>query len=65
MIISEDKIRKRIEDLKERLQENADSYPSVEDPFFQKRLMMQSFNIESQLYALHYVLGEDYKYKYM
>ena len=65
MVIDENKIRERIKYLEDKLQENADLYPVLDDAFLKRRLTQQSFNIESQLYALHYVLGEDYEYKYM
>lgn len=64
MLISEDAIRKRIMDLEDILKRNAKYYPLLEDPNLKRRLTVQSFNIESQLYALYFTLGMEYEYKY-
>ena len=65
MVKSESEIRKSIRSLEIKLQENETRFMSSTDIFLKNRLLMQSFNIESQLYALHFVLGETYKYKHM
>lgn len=65
MIISESEIRTRIKELESKLQENEDIYPSLShDLYAQNKMLVQSFKIESQLEALHYVLGESYIYKH-
>jgi hypothetical protein len=65
MVKQENEIRERINELNTELRHNEEAYPSIRDPFIKNRILMQSFNIESQLYALHYVLGEEYVYKHI
>lgn len=66
MVIDEGDIRKRIQELEDKLEKNVKLFPSLmNDAYMQRKLTMQSFNIESQLYALHFVLNEKYEYKHM
>lgn len=67
MIIDECDIQKYIKELEELLKRNELLYanPQFQSDAFKNRLLMQSFNIESQLYALHFVLGKEYTYKHM
>lgn len=65
MVKSENEIRIRIKELESKLRENEVIYPSLSnDIYAQNKMLMQSFNIESQLEALYYVLGEPYIYKH-
>lgn len=63
---SEAEIREYIEQLEKNLKINEELYPKLcNDYFCGPRLLRQSYNIESQLYALYYVLGIEYKYKHL
>lgn len=64
-MLTEEQIKERIEYLEAELKENEESYKVTTDFFFKRRLLTQSFNIESQLDALHFVLGINYEYKHM
>ena len=63
MVKQEKEIRERIDYLNSRLQQNEEAYKTA-DIFVKDRLLVQSYNIESQLEALHFVLGERYVYKH-
>lgn len=65
MVKSEEEIRNRIKELESNLKRNETIYGTFPDEFSNRRILIQSFNIESQLYALYDVLGEKYKYKHM
>lgn len=64
MVMNECYIRKRIAELEDLLKTNEILY-RADAPLTSRKILMQSFNIESQLQALHYVLGEEYKYKHL
>ena len=64
-MLTEEQIKQRIEYLETKLKENEESYRVMTDFFFKQRLLTQSFNIESQLDALYFVLGINYVYKHM
>ena len=64
-MLTEEQIKQRIEYLETKLKENEESYRVTTDFFFKQRLLTQSFNIESQLDALYFVLGINYVYKHM
>ena len=64
-MLTEEQIKERIEYLETKLKENEESYKLTTDFFFKQRLLTQSFNIESQLDALYFVLGINYVYKHM
>lgn len=63
-VLNESEIRNRIEELETKLKANEELYKTATYPY-DKRILMNSYNIESQLDALHYVLGEKYTYKHM
>lgn len=65
MVIYEEDIRDRINHLEHQLKDNVALYSIVSDDSLKRRLLMQSFNIESQLQGLYYTLGVEYKYKYL
>ena len=65
MVIYEEDIRNRINRLENQLKDNAALYSIVSDDNLKRQLLMQSFNIESQLQGLYYTLGLEYKYKYL
>lgn len=65
MVIYEEDIIKRISRLEHRLKDNVALYSIVSDDSLKRQLLMQSFNIESQLQGLYYTLGLEYKYKYL
>ena len=64
-MLTEEQIKQRIEYLETKLKENEESYRVMTDYYFKQRLLTQSFNIESQLDALYFVLGINYVYKHM
>jgi len=59
---TEAEIRERIHELENLLRRNEILHREM--PAFRQRILLESFNIESQLYALYYVLGEEYEYKH-
>lgn len=65
MVRSEEEIRECISNLEKKLKENENLFAATEDIFLKQRLLTNSFNIESQLYAFYYVLGERYEYKHL
>lgn len=65
MVIYEEDIIKRISRLEHRLRDSVALYSIVSDDSLKRQLLMQSFNIESQLEGLYYTLGLEYKYKYL
>ena len=65
MVKTESEIRLRIKELELKLQENENIYKLLSDEYLKRKMLMQSFNIESQLDALYFVLGESYAYKYL
>lgn len=64
-MISEEEIRECISNLEKKLKENENLFAISEDIFLKQRLLTNSFNIESQLYAFYYVLGKEYVYKHL
>ena len=64
-MISEEEIRECISNLEKKLKENETLFATSEDIFLKRKLLTNSFNIESQLYAFYYVLGEKYVYKHL
>lgn len=63
-VLQETEIRNRIAELESKLKQNEELYKTARCPD-DMRILTHSFNIESQLYALHWVLGEKYTYKHM
>lgn len=75
-MLSEEEIRKEIKDLNTELnfleskyaqiEEGIrdDSYPRVIAISDKKRLLMTAYGVENKLYALHLVLGEEYKFRH-
>jgi len=64
-MLSEEQIRECIKNLEEKLEYNERFFAATDDIFIKNRLLTNSFNIESQLYAFYHVLGEEYKYKHL
>lgn len=62
-IISENKIKERIEELEKQLKLAEELY-ATGNIYNQKRALMSAFNTESQLDALHFVLGKKYVYRH-
>lgn len=65
MVKSENEIRERIKELESILHHEETMFYDETYSRFKNDILMRAFNIESQLSALHYVLGEEYKYKHL
>lgn len=68
-MISENKVRERIKQLEDELKSNEERYYSLNPNSYteneiRRNILMKCYNIESQLDALYYVLGEKYFYKH-
>ena len=69
-MLSEKEVRERIEYLEVTLINNEELYSlsntdSYTDYEVRRKILMKCYNIESQLDALYYVLGEKYIYRHM
>lgn len=68
-MISKDKIKERINELESILDGNEKLFHSLNsDNYYENEIkiniLMQCYNVESQLEALYYVLGKQYVYRY-
>lgn len=62
-MLSENEILERIKELEIQLKQCEALY-ETRNIYNQNRALMAAFNVESQLDALHFVLGEKYVYKH-
>lgn len=64
-MISELEVKERIDTLETQLRINETLFEAYTDVYTKRRITQLVFNIESQLQALYYVLGQEYTYKHL